>query len=150
MSNPDRLFPMPFVIVINIHASLAYPIRTQGTPHHFLCTFFGFREFPSVCRVMSALLPYLITAHCSVRSHDVEFFYHQKFTHVCLKHCENCNCCNHSGSLQLNRNTVDMTSCKNSPVVVPFYKGIDSYSKHKKSYLAFFFKVLRTLVYAVC
>ena len=43
------------------------------TPQHFLCTSLEFYEFASVCRVFSAVLPYLITARCSVRSHDIGF-----------------------------------------------------------------------------
>ena len=42
----------------------------------------GFHEFPSVYRVLSALLPYLITARCSVRSHDVGFL--RSKIHPCL------------------------------------------------------------------
>ena len=43
-------------------------------------------------RVFSAILPYLITARCSVRSHNVGFFNARKLTHVSSKHCRVCNC----------------------------------------------------------
>ena len=75
-----------------ISARPYYIPMAHKTPQHFLCTFLEFYEFPSVCRVFSAVLPYFITARCSVRSHDVGFFNARKFTHVCSKHCQNCNC----------------------------------------------------------
>ena len=83
---------LPFLRSSLISARPWHVPMGHKTPQHFLCTFLEFYEFPSVCRVFSVVLPYLITALCSACSHNVGFFNARKFTHVWTKHCQNCNC----------------------------------------------------------